>query len=70
MILICSDGLSEAGSGEEELGVEKINKSAEHLYNLSPEELINLLLKILDFFKDSTEGYDYLTILAVKRVDK
>ena len=68
ILLLYSDGLSEARNGEEEFGVERINKLAELSMQLSAEELINLLIKNLNSFVGDSQQHDDLTIMAIKRV--
>lgn len=68
MILLYSDGLTEAASKDEMFGIERLDKFANDHKNLSPRIFIDQLLVELKKFLGSNPKSDDLTIMAIKRI--
>ena len=66
-LVIYTDGLSEATSGEVEYGEERIAQLALRNAALPPEELVAAYVKDLKVFNRGNAGHDDLTILVIDR---
>ncbi len=68
-IFLYSDGLSEARIGEDEFGIERINRIASVHYNSLPQDIINDFKKQLNNFKGSIPYEDDLTMMSIRKTD-
>ncbi len=66
-LVIYTDGLSEATSGDVEYGEERVSRLALQHAPLSPEELVAAYVKDLNKFKGGGTREDDLTILVIER---
>ncbi|NMB83243.1 MAG: SpoIIE family protein phosphatase [Ignavibacteria bacterium] len=67
MILLYSDGLTEASADDEMFGIERLEKFANDHKELSPKSFIDQLLVELNNFLGTTPKSDDLTIMSIKR---
>lgn len=67
MLLLYTDGLSEAQHDSMEYGTERIAKMANQIRNADPEKLVNAYLHDLTKFLANAPPHDDLTLLAIQK---
>lgn len=66
LLVLYTDGLTEARNGEEEYGVERLTRNLSEMHNLTPEDLLKNIIRDVNNFR--SQKYDDMTIMVIKRI--
>jgi len=67
-LFLCTDGLSEAHRDEEEYGLDRIAEVLNQFHNLSPLQMVGMVLEDLSSFMEGNSLQDDLTMMAIRRI--